>query len=118
MSYRATINGRTYDTSEAEAITDYPSPDGEDALYRSAEAGFFLVSTVTYLDGRRLKPDKSVDELAPELYSGALHEMRAERFRRLKVKRAIIPLTDRDALIWCVKAHIPECFRGCILDSI
>lgn len=122
LRHRATINGKTYDTAEAESITDYPSADGDDFLYRSAEAGFFLVNTATFLDGRRLQPWQEVDELAPELSFGNLEQgsdaIRAERRRRIRIEHEIVPLTDREAMVWCIKAHIPECFRGYLLESI
>ncbi len=122
MNHRATINGKTYDTEEAEHITNYPSPDGDEELYRSDASGFFLVSTLAWLDGRRLKPWESVEDIAPELGFGNMAkrtgDIRAERERRTRVEHEILPLTDREAMVWCIKAHIPECFRGYLLESI
>jgi hypothetical protein len=120
----ATINGQTYDTEQAEAICNEPSPDGDDQLYRTQCGKFFLVAQNTFLDGVKLKPWQTKDEIAPELsYSlenrhssmETIHQMNLERVTSTK---EIIPMTDREALTWCVKTKMPECFRGYLLEAI
>jgi hypothetical protein len=108
---RTTINGTTYDTEQAEAICNEPSPDGDDQLYRTQCGKFFLVAQNSFLDGVKLKPWQRPDEIAPELSFG-------EYLERVTLTHEVIPMTDREALTWCVKTQMPECFRGYVLESI
>ena len=63
-----------------------------------------------------------MEDLAPELSFGNLEkrpdDLRVERWRRICFKHEIVPPADREAMVWCTKAHIPECFRGYLLESI
>lgn len=119
---KAKVNGRTYNTDTAENISNYPSPDGDDCLYRTRRGEFFLVQQRTFVDGKRLEPWQSASEIDCELSAGTCTkwcpETRAQKEQRVRVEREIVPLSKRAALVWCVKTQIPECLRGCVLDCI
>lgn len=68
-----------------------------------------------YLDGRKLKLWENVDELAPELAPLAANP---QRRARVEMSHEIVPLTNHEALVWCIKTQIPECLRGYLLDTI
>jgi len=122
----ATINGLTYDTEEAEEICMCPSPDGDDILYRTEDGRFFLQKSETFMDGVKLCPDQDPDDIIGANYEGMddddfldeLEKASRERERRCKTTRTIVPMTEREALLWCVKTQIPDCFRGYVLESI
>jgi hypothetical protein len=109
---KATINGVTYDDRQAEMS----SPDGDDYLCRTKQGLFFLVTESTFLDGRKLD---DVPGLSIALGEGVrrLRRKQEERRERSYITREIIPLTDREAMTWCVKTQMPECFRGYVLEG-
>jgi hypothetical protein len=111
---KATINENTYDTEKAEEICTDASPDGEDILYRTKDGRFFVVLVHTFLDGVKLRPDEDPYERAPELDDMKLEQVRT----RIQHMHEIKPLSDREALVWCVKTQMPDCFRGYVLESI
>jgi hypothetical protein len=119
---KATINGKTYDTEKAKEICNNPSPDGDDTLYRTPDGKFFVEVTSTFADGVQLRPDQSLEDVAPEISPGTAkvwgEVQYQERVRRTRTERRIIPLSDRETLVWCVKTQLPDCFRACVLDSI
>lgn len=121
---KATINDLIYDTDEAEYQCSDSSPDGDDTLYRAEDGRFFLEVQETFLDGVKLRPGESVENLAPELdvCNNDLGESPARisrrRRKRERVLRRIVPMTEREALTWCVKTQMPDCFRGYVLESI
>ena len=120
---KAIIKGQTYDTAEAENLTSYSSPDGDDYLYRMPDGRFFLVVDSTFLDGIKLRPSQSVDDIVPELAvlqtpALSLSELLRRRVNRVRITQRIVPLTEREALVWCVKTQIPECFMATVLESI
>ena len=124
---KATFNGILYDTDEAENICNATSRDGDDFLYQTSEGRFFLVKQSTYLDGVKLRPSESPEDVAPELDSGSddledagesWASIYSERRRRIRVTRTIVPLSDREALVWCIKTQLPDAFRGRVLESI
>ena len=39
------------------------------------------------------------------------------RRERIKIIDTILPLTDREAMVWCIKTQIAECFKGYLLES-
>jgi hypothetical protein len=121
---KAMLNGKVYDTSSAREVATDPSRDGDDALYQTKDGGFFIVETVTYLDGKKLEPWQAVEDMDPEL-SPELGLTRPDaaplekRWRgRVKMRPQIHPLSQRDAMLWCIKTQIPECFRGYLLEAI
>ena len=114
---KATLNGKNYDTEEASQIAGCDSPDGQDTLYETAEGEFFLRVGSTYLDGRKLQPCEHPYDLAPSL-RGKGRKALQERLDRLRFEPEIVPLTERQAMIWCIKTQLPECFRGYVLESI
>ena len=113
----AIINGRRYNTALSTEIAIDDSPHGDDELYQTRSGAFFLVAKETWLDGRRLKPDEDVHDLAPELQPLTIH-VSAERKKRIKIARTIIPLTRREALIWTIRIRLPETFREYVLEAI
>jgi hypothetical protein len=112
---KATLHGHTFDTEDAKDICNDDSPDGGDWLYQTKDGRFFLVEMTTYLDGRKLKPWEDVNDVAPELQS---LEAMGDRLARVELCQQIIPLSSREAMRWCIKTQIPECFRGYLLDCI
>jgi hypothetical protein len=119
---KATIDNQTYDTKKAKEICMEPSPDGDDYLYQTKDGRFFLLETEMFLDGVKLRPDQDPDEIAPELdvcnFKVPLSEIEAQQRARIRCYQKIRPLSDRAALVWCVKTQIPACFRGYVLDAI
>lgn len=118
----AKINRTPYNIATATHICTEPSPDGDDSLYRTRAGRFFIEEMSCYVDGVKIRPDQSPEDVAPELAhsnmaetSQTVHQWRLERVR---YKRKIIPLSDREAMLWCVNTQIPDCFRGCVLDRI
>ena len=116
---KATINGRTYDTAKAEEICTDASPDGSDILYRTKDGSFFVVLVSTFVDGVRLRPNEEVFafEEACQAWLESGESWKHPQAHITQEKR-IVTLSDREALVWCVKTQIPECFRGCVLESI
>ena len=108
---KALIDGKAYDTSISEEISNYPRAHGEEFLRQTEGGEFFLHVSDAYLDGK-LMGEK--DPLDHEIYQVSA----AERKKRLRLKDRIVPLTNREALIWCVKTQIPEQFVGYLLDCI
>jgi hypothetical protein len=116
-------NNQIYDTKQAKEICSEPSPDGDDYLYQMPDGRFFLQVGTTFLDGVKIRPDQDVNELAPELDRVEFRNEPEESYfarRRARVRyvRTIVPISGREALVWCVKTQIPECFRGYVLESI
>ncbi|MCX6925951.1 MAG: hypothetical protein NT154_22505 [Verrucomicrobia bacterium] len=120
---KATISGQTYNTEKAEEICTDASPDGDDILYRTKDGRFFLVVASTYLDGIKLLPSQDLHDRATELgIDTSLSEAGNLNWTKLQARKTytdeIIPLTDRQALEWCVKTQMPDCFRGYVLEAI
>ena len=113
----AIINGRHYDTALATAIAIEDPLDGSEELYQTRGGTFFLVANEKWLDGRRLKRDEDLHELAPELQPLTTH-VSAQRKKRIKNVRTIIPLTRREALIWSIRIRVPKTFQEYLLDVI
>lgn len=112
------INGKL-----ATEIAMDPSPDGDDTLYRTASGEFYLEEGTTFVDGNKLKPWEEVEVIAPELdycrgpAAQITSKIEASR-RRVRHVTSIKRLSARDAMIWCIRTQIPECFRGYLLESI
>jgi len=85
---------------------------GDEYLYQTAAGDFFLLRKIVYLDGRMMGP---IENMPPELLLGTAV---AARKRRTRLKEKIIPMSAREALLWCVKTQIPETLRGYLLDCI
>ena len=121
---RATIDGKTYDTERSKEICSNPSPDGDDYLFQTKDGRFFLQIGTTFLDGVKLRPDQDAEILAPELNPFVCRNeptevVAARRRARVRYVRTIIPvMSDREALVWCVKTQMPDCFRGYVLEAI
>ena len=111
---KTTLNGKTYDTDAASEITMHTTSAGENKLYQTHDGEFFLVEQTCSLDGRKLKPWESPEALAPELDDAHPHVRRS----RIQFEEAIVTLSTRAAMEWCIKTQIPECFRGYLLASI
>jgi len=118
---KATINGKTYDTEEAKQQAEFLTySDGDHKLYRTEAGEFFLVLSDCVLDGRRLGP---LESLPPELHvSDGGRESRQlrdlERRRRLCWEERLLPVTELEAMTWCIKTQIPETFRGYLLECL
>ncbi len=119
---RATINGRTYDTDKSEEVATGFSDAGDAKLYQTRHRDFFLVKEDRYLDGHRLAPSECIEDIAPELTPRGNRfgdpKTTAERGRRYRLCRTIIPVDQREAMIWCIKTQIPAQFRGYVLESV
>jgi hypothetical protein len=126
---KATIDGQTYDTEHAKEIGMADNYSQDEFLFRTKDGRFFLWRMTLYLDGAKLPPGKGLDDMAPELFGfdkleGTYGEESEDaiclRRRRERVKRVdtILPMTRREAMVWCIKTQIPECFRGYFLESI
>src|SRR4030095_5046660 len=76
---------------------------------------FFLLFQQSYLDGRKLGPEEDLYELAPDLF---IRGAAVERDRRTKSVLAIRPITNREAVVWCVNTQIPKPLRGYLLDIL
>ncbi len=71
-------------------------------------------------------PPESVEDGSPDLRLSNELDPKAETANRILQRRRgrvrtswrIVPLSDRQALEWCVKMQIPECFRGYFLEAI
>jgi hypothetical protein len=112
---------KNFNPRRAECIANDPSADGDDQLYRTRDGHFFLIVMHTYLDGRKLLHSESLEELAPEIAPATapdLEEACRQRQVRLRVERVTLPLTTKQAMIWCIKTQIPECFRSYLLDTV
>lgn len=109
----ATINGKTYNTKRADYVgANNPTATTEAQLYRTKRGEFFLEMCVTFLDGKQLAPhDKTLWQLEQSLSE-------AERRKRLKHKASITPMTWREALVWSIKAQMPEEFCGYLLECL
>jgi len=120
---KATIKGTIYDTDAAQEICNSTSPDGDDLLYRTEDGRFFLVVMSMVVDGVKLRPSEEPEDVAPDLAPTddsleAMLDSLPKRKGRIEVRETIIPLTDREALVWCVKTQLPQCFLGAVLDCI
>ena len=84
------------------------------------DGDFFLQVASTFLDGRKLKPWEHYRDFAPELDGkpGRREIAEAARLRRLRSAKHLVPLTHREAMTWCIKTQMPECFTGYLLESI
>ncbi len=121
---RATINGKSYDTAKSKTLISEEADHASFHLYQTKRGDFFLTVEAILLDGRQLKPGESSYDLAPELFSGhpvgspERAEVVRERKSRLKSRETLIPLTAREAMVWCIKTQIPEQFRGYVLECL
>jgi hypothetical protein len=120
---KVTIHGTTFNTEEVEQIATDASPVGDDCLYRTPEGQFFPVLMSTFVDSIRLGPSECPEDREPELdytqsWGNATRHVMKQCRARIRCTKRIVPVTDRQTLVWCVKTQIPECFRGCILESI
>ncbi|MEO8429361.1 MAG: hypothetical protein ABI651_19895 [Verrucomicrobiota bacterium] len=112
---RTEVNGKFYDTHDSEDIAIDSLPNGDNHLYQTKQGEFFLLLQQSYLDGRKLEPEEDLYELAPDLFiRGASNE----RDRRTKSVFTIQPLTNKEAVAWCVKTQIPKQLRGLMLDVL
>lgn len=115
---KATIDGQTYDTEQAECVASDCGRDNDINLYQTAQGAFFLEKIECLLDGKPLPPGKQAWDIDSRL--GPIRSKRAqrERNRRMSYRHHIWPVSARQAMIWCIKTQIPECFRGYFLESI
>ncbi len=105
---RKVIGTKTYDSDEATCLAAERTQSNQQELYQSSEGVFFLLIHQIYVDGKRLNPH----ELWVDLRKGKGANS------RLRCVQDIVPLTDREALEWCVKTQIPETLRGYLLDCL
>ena len=109
---KVVIDGETYNVKSSEEIGENIwRESGEEFLYQTKSGDFFLEITDLWIDGVRLDPMQEEPKETEEL-------MGAARRKRVAMKSRIVPLTNRDAMIWCIKNQIPETFRGYLLDCI
>ena len=65
---KASVDGKIHDTDAAERQAEFITySNTEHELYRTTDGEFFLVLSDYVLDGRRLGPLESLEQLAPEL---------------------------------------------------
>ena len=112
---RTEVNGKFYDTSDSEDLAIDTLPTGDNHLYQTKQGEFFLLFQQSYLDGRKLGPEEDLYELAPDLFIRGAAD---ERDRRTKSVFAIRPITNREAVVWCVNTQIPKQLRGYLLDVL
>ena len=112
---RTELNGKFYDTGDSADIAIDTLPNGDNHLYQTKQGEFFLLLQQSYLDGRKLGPEEDLYELAPDLFAPGAGE---ERGRRTKSVFTIQPLTNKEAVVWCVKTQIPKQLRGYMLDIL
>ncbi len=106
---------------DAVEIINDSSPDGDDTLFQTRDGEFFLITTATLLDGKRLEPGQSLEDVAPEIAVGTASNLtlaQQQRLRRVKREKTRVDLTREQALVWCIKTQIPDCFRGYLLDCL
>src|SRR5688572_6103788 len=114
---KTTIDGRAYDTDEADFIADWTThAETIDTLYRTRDGEFFLVEEVWWLDGVRLPHNVAVESRAPELLPNS-PTITAERNRRIRRTHDFKSLSAREAMKWCIQTLMPETFRGYLLES-
>ena len=102
------IKGITYDTDTASKLAHLPTQSSDQQLYHSEEVGFFLLVLQICVDGQKLGPNEVWVDLGKK----------KPRKSRLCVTARIIPMSNRDALVWCIKTQIPLTFRGFLLECI
>ena len=112
---RTEVNGKFYDTGDSEDLAIDTLPTGDNHLYQTKQGEFFLLFQQSYLDGRKLGPEEDLYELAPDLF---IRGAAVERDRRTKSVLAIRPITNREAVVWCVNTQIPKQLRGYLLDIL
>ena len=105
---RKVVGTKTYDSAESTCLAAERTHSNQQELYQTSEGSFCLLIHQIYVDGKRLNPH----ELWVDLRSGK------NTSSRLRCVQDIVPLTDREALEWCVKTQIPETLRGYLLDCI
>lgn len=104
---KITINGITYDTDQAAKLAHFPTHSSDQQLYRSEAVGFFLLVLQICVDGQKLGPNEVWIDLG-----------KRPRKTRLCITARIVPMSNREALTWCIKTQIPLPFRGLLLESI
>lgn len=128
---KATIDGREYDPAQAKhQATFLTYNDTEYVLYQTSDGDFFLLLDCYSLDGRELGPMEVLEDLAPEFKDvtpwgsrrpkskTALRRLEQEWQRRVKHYERLVPLTNKEALAWCIKTQIPASLRGYLLDCL
>lgn len=105
---RKKIGNRTYDTDKAKSLATDRSQSAHQELFHTADGQFFLLVHQIYVDGKRMNPH----ELWVDLRN------KSSEKSRLRCVQEILPLTDREAVEWCVKTQIPVTLRGYVLDCI
>ena len=108
LTMRKKIGNKLYDTGTAKSLAADRTQSVHQELFHSPEGDFFLLVHQIYVDGKRLNPH----ELWLDLRSKTSEQS------RLRCVQEIVPLTDRDAVEWCVKTQIPATLRGYVLDCI
>ena len=105
---RKKIGKHVYDTTTAKSLAAERSQSAHQELYQSPEGHFFLLVHQIYVDGKRLNPH----ELWVDL------RKKSSEKSRLRCVQEIVPLTNKEAVEWCVKTQIPATLRGYVLDCI
>jgi len=112
---KATINGRTYDTDEAEVIYSFDwDASGED-LYLTPEGEFFQMKTETWVDGRQLQPGETIEDYGFKTvkYSASNPPPATALVDNgLRYEAELVLLTREQALALCIKFLIPPSLQG------
>jgi hypothetical protein len=105
---RKKIGNKTYDTTQAKSLAAERNQSSHQELYQSTEGYFFLLIHQIFVDGKKLNPHELWVDLKDT----------SARRSRLRCVQNILPLTNRQAVEWCVKTQIPHTLRGYVLDCI
>ena len=105
---KVTINGTVYDTSLSKKLAHRPTASSDQQLFQSPTGEFFLLKLQLLVDGQRIGPDEVWVDLG----------RKKPRKSRLCITARVIPMTNQEAMVWCIKTQIPTTFRGYLLESI
>ena len=105
---KVTINGIVYDTSLSKQLAHKPTASSDQRLYQLPSGEFFLLKLQMLVDGEKIGPNEVWIDLGRE----------KPRKSRLCITARVLPLSNREAMEWCIKTQIPLTFRGYLLESI
>ncbi len=101
------LNGKVYDPGVDEELAVTKSANDYHKLRRTADGDFYVELEHVWLDGRKLRDDEWLLNLAPWYDRDT-----RQRERRVRIEIELVPLTPSAALAWCVRTQIPPCFSG------
>jgi len=105
---KVTINGKVYDTNLSKKLAHHPTSSSDQQLFQTDSGEFFLLKLQMLVDGEKIGPHEIWVDLGEK----------KPRKSRLCITARVIPLTNRQAMEWCIKTQIPATLRGYLLESI